>query len=217
MPAPLTDKLLPVRPGSGGPGGKDGEGRRGGNGDGGDGAPALLGDPTRFGLMAFLGTVSMLFVGFTSAYILRRASADWQPLAAPPVLWLNTAALLLSSGTLEIARRDLRSWDPRASQRWLLATGLLGLAFAAGQVVGWRQLAERGVFLSSNPHSSFFYLLTGVHVVHLLAGLVWFAVVFSRLRRMALLPGEDGLRLLATYWHFLAGLWVYLLWLLFVY
>jgi cytochrome c oxidase subunit III len=217
MPAPLTDKLVPTRPGAGGgTGGRDGE-RHGGDDGPGDGAPALLGDPSRFGLLAFLGTVSMLFVGFTSAYILRRASADWQPLSAPPVLWLNTAALLASSVTLEIARRRLRGWDRAGAQLFLAATGLLGLAFAAGQIVGWHQLAAMGVFLSSNPHSSFFYLLTGVHVVHLLAGLVWFAVALSRLRRMALLPGEDGLRLFATYWHFLGALWVYLLWLLFVY
>jgi cytochrome c oxidase subunit III len=218
MPAPLTDKLVPTRPGSGGgTGGRDGERHGGGDGGPGDGAPALLGDPARFGLLAFLGTVSMLFIGFTSAYILRRASADWQPLAAPPVLWLNTAALLASSGTLEVARRRLRGWDRTGAQLFLTVTGVLGLAFAAGQVVGWRQLAEMGVFLSSNPHSSFFYLLTGVHVVHLLAGLVWFTVVLYRLRRMALLPGEDGLGLFATYWHFLGALWVYLLWLLFVY
>jgi len=217
MPAPFTDKLVPTRPGTGDPGKRDGERPGGGDGPGGNGAPALLGDPARFGLFAFLGTVSMLFIGFTSAYILRRASADWQPLAAPPILWLNTVALAASSLTLELARKRLRGWDPRGSQGWLLATGLLGLAFAAGQITGWRQLADRGVFLSSNPHSSFFYLLTGVHVVHLIAGLVWFGVVLRRLHRMTLTPGEDGLRLFATYWHFLAALWIYLLWLLFVY
>src|SRR5262249_4478583 len=144
----------------------------------------LLGDPVRFGLFAFLGTVTMLFVGFTSAYILRRTSEDWQPLAAPPVLWANTLALLLSSATLEVGRRRLRGWDLRAAQAWVLATGALGALFVAGQVVGWRQLAQRGVFLSSNPHSSFFYVLTGVHAVHLLGGLAWFAVVARRLRRM---------------------------------
>jgi cytochrome c oxidase subunit 3 len=165
----------------------------------------------------FLGTVTMLFIGFTSAYILRRSSGDWRPLATPPVLWWNTAALLLSSATLEIARRALRGWDLRGARAWVLGTGLLGVLFVAGQVLGWRQLAERGVFLSSNPHSSFFYLLTGVHALHLLGGLAWFAAIVVRFQRMAVLPGEDGLRLFATYWHFLGGLWLYLLWLLFVY
>jgi cytochrome c oxidase subunit 3 len=159
----------------------------------------------------------MLFIGFTSAYILRRASGDWRPLAAPPLLWVNTAALLLSSLTLERARRALRGWELPAAQGHFLATGLLGALFVAGQVLAWRSLAARGVYLASNPHSAFFYLLTGVHAVHLLGGLAWFAAAYRRLRRFAYPPGEDALRLFATYWHFLGALWAYLLLLLFVY
>jgi len=186
-----------------------------GDGGRGDGAP-FLADVRLFGLLAFLGTVSMLFIGFTSAYMIRRASYDWSPLAAPSILWWNTSALVASSLTLEVARKRLREWDPRGLIPWMAATGLLGLLFLAGQVGAWRALAARGVFLSSNPHSSFFYVLTGMHGLHLLGGLVWFAVVLGQVRRLALTPGEDGLRLFATYWHFLAGLWVYLLVLLFV-
>jgi cytochrome c oxidase subunit III len=218
MPTELAER----RPVYSGPGG--GGDSRSGGGPGPGGAPGsagggggIMGNPDLFGLWVFLGTVSMLFIGFTSAYILRRASADWQPLEAPPVLWLNTLALLASSGSLEIARRRLRGWNLAGTQAFVVLTGVLGLVFVAGQYVGWQQLAARGVFLASNPHSSFFYVLTGVHALHLVGGLVWFAVVLARLRRMAYLPGEDGLRLFATYWHFLGGLWVYLLWLLFVY
>jgi cytochrome c oxidase subunit III len=200
-------------PGGGGEGPGDGDGPR----DNGPSTPGILGDPTRFGLLVFLGTVTMLFIGFTSAYILRRTAADWRPLTAPPVLWVNTAALALSSYVLERARRRLRGWDLRGAQSAFAATGVLGLVFVAGQVVGWRQLSAAGVFLSSNPHSSFFYVLTGVHALHLVGGLAWFAVLLVRFRRMSVLPGEDGLRLFATYWHFLGGLWLYLLWLLFVY
>jgi cytochrome c oxidase subunit III len=214
MPAELLEKA-PALPGSGGPG--EGGYRAGGEGGpSGDGSGALIGDPARFGLWAFLGTVSMLFIGFTSAFILRRASGDWRPLPAPSVLWLNTFVLLASSATLEVARRRLRSWDARSAQALLGATGLLGFLFLAGQVVAWQRLAARGIFLASNPHSSFFYLLTCVHGAHLLGGLAWFAVAFLRLRRLATLPGGDGLRLFATYWHFLDALWVYLLFLLFV-
>ena len=164
-----------------------------------------------------MGTASMLFIGFTSAYILRRASGDWRPLSAPPILWLNTALLFLSSATLEGARRRLRGSDLPAAQAWLAFTGVLGVLFVGGQFLAWRSLAAAGVFLSSNPHSSFFYLLTGVHVAHLLGGLVWFVADFVKVRRLAFTPGEDGLRLFATYWHFLAVLWAYLLFLLFVY
>ena len=216
MATELLDARVPLgRPLVERPGGPTGHGPLDFGDDG--GGPHAGWDPARFGLWAFLGTVAMLFIGFTSAYILRRASADWQPLSAPPILWLNTLALLASSATLEIARRRLRGWDLSSCVRFVLLTGALGLVFVAGQYVGWQQLAAQGVFLASNPHSSFFYVLTGLHALHLLGGLCWFVVVLGRLRRLAYLPGEDGLRLFATYWHFLAGLWVYLLWLLFVF
>jgi cytochrome c oxidase subunit 3 len=186
-----------------------------GHRDRGDGQ-GILGDPARFGLLAFMGTVAMLFIGFTSAYLLRRTSADWRALAAPGVLWLNTAVLLASSATLETARRKLRGWDLASMWPPLLATGLLGGLFVLGQIVAWGALRAQGVFLASNPHSSFFYVLTGIHALHLLGGLVWFVVVASRARRLALTPGMDGLALFALYWHFLGALWLYLLFLLFV-
>ena len=213
MASSVLDK---VGPGPGAPKGPSdsGPGDRPGRGDSPGG---IIGDPARFGLLAFMGTVSMLFIGFTSAYILRRASPDWQPLAAPPVLWLNTGILALSSGALEVARRRLRGWDLASAQRWGTATAVLGIAFLAGQFVGWQQLRALGVFLASNPHSSFFYVLTGVHGLHLIGGLVWGLVVVARLRRTTLAPGEDGLGLFATFWHFLGALWLYLLFLLFVY
>lgn len=186
------------------------DGRRG------DDSGGIFGDPSRFGLWAFMGTVTMLFIGFTSAYVLRRAALDWRPLAPPWLLFVNTAVLLASSGTLEAARRRLRQWELARVPRLVALTGSLGGLFVVGQVLAWRQLAAQGVFLASNPHSSFFYLLTGVHIVHLLGGLAWFGVVLAGVRRMAYAPGEDGLGLFATYWHFLAVLWVYLLFLLFV-
>ena len=184
-----------------------------GSGGGGGGA---LGDTALFGLWAFLGTISMLFIGFTSAYLIRRASVDWRPLSPPWILWANTAALLASSLTLQAARKRLREWDLRGLFPWVAATGVLGVLFLAGQLLAWRRLAAQGIFLASNPHNSFFYMLTGLHGLHLLGGLLWFAAVLVQVRRMAYTPGEDGLRLFATYWHFLGVLWLYLLVLLFV-
>jgi cytochrome c oxidase subunit 3 len=183
---------------------------------GGPGSGGLLADPARLGLWLFLGTVTMLFVGFTSAYIARRGSGDWKDLALPGVLWANTAALLGSSATLEIARRRLRRWEP-GMLAWLGATGALGLLFVLGQVAAWRTLTARGFLLASNPHNSFFYIMTGLHVVHLLGAFAWFAVVFWKARRLQYTPGQDGLGLFATFWHFLGALWVYLFLLLFVF
>lgn len=176
----------------------------------------LLGDPRRFGLLLFMGTVSMLFIGFTSTYIVRESGSDWRPLPIPPVLWANTLALLLSSFTLERSRRLLRGWDLPGMRTWLFLTGTLGFLFVGGQFLGWRTLRATGIYLSTNIHSSFFYLLTGLHAAHLLGGLIWFLVLLRQASRLALTPGTDELGLFATYWHFLGGLWLYLLFLLFV-
>jgi cytochrome c oxidase subunit 3 len=97
----------------------------------------------------------------------------------------------------------------------LAATGALGGLFVAGQVATWRGLAAQGVFLASSPHSSFFYVLTGAHAFHLLGGLAWFAALWARLGRLALVPGGDAVSLFALYWHYLGVLWLYLALLLF--
>jgi cytochrome c oxidase subunit 3 len=212
----MATGVLQQKPGAGGTAGRGPGDAPPGDGGRGDGAPGIIGDTARFGLLAFLGTISMLFIGFTSAYLIRRASADWRPLSPPWILWANTAALLASSVTLEAARKRLREWDLRGLSPWVAATGILGVLFLAGQVLAWRTLAAQGVFLASNPHNSFFYVLTGLHGLHLLGGLVWFLAVLVQVRRLAYTPGEDGLRLFATYWHFLGALWLYLVVLLFV-
>jgi cytochrome c oxidase subunit 3 len=212
-PTDILEQRVPTLAGAGGP---PGPGEPGFAGDGGDRPGPSPREITRFGVWLMLGTMSMMFIGFTSAYMVRRIAADWQPLPLPSILWVNTLALLASSVVLEKSRRALAAWDLPGAQRWLGLTGLLGLAFAGGQFLAWRQLAALGVFLSSNPHSSFFYMLTGVHLVHLAGGMVWFAAAFSRLRRLAYAPGDDGLGLFAIYWHFLGGLWAYLLLLLYV-
>jgi cytochrome c oxidase subunit 3 len=225
MATELLEARVPaVRPVADRPGGPTGHGPID---DGDGGGPSAAFDPARFGLWAFLGTVTMLFIGFTSAYIVRRTAMDWRALPAPALLWWNTAALLLSSASLEAARRRRSSLDlsglhrgPRRAggqRRWLAATGLLALLFVAGQFQAWRLLAARGFFLASNPHSSFFYLLSGVHLAHLAGGLVWFALLLFRLRaqRYAGTPGASALSLFATYWHFLGLLWVYVMILIF--
>ena len=119
-----------------------------------------------------MASILMLFTALSSAYIVRAASSsDWVPLAMPRILLLSTALILISSGTLETARRKLRDGSISSYKSWLLLTVVLGLGFLVSQLLAWRQLVRQGVYVASNPHSSFFYLLTAAHGVHLLGGL----------------------------------------------
>ncbi|MDX1382290.1 MAG: cytochrome c oxidase subunit 3 [Thermoanaerobaculia bacterium] len=166
-------------------------------------------DPARLALWVFLAATAMLFGAFASAYLVRMASGAWTPVALPTILWLNTGVLLASSVALEAARGD------RARTRVGVAAGL-GILFIAGQAVAWAQLAEQGVFLPTSPHSAFFYVLTAVHALHLSAGLGCLAWAY---RGAAKTPpsrfgGDEPARRLSlarTYWHFMGGLWVFLL------
>ena len=171
----------------------------------------------QIGLWALLGTVTMLFAGFTSAYLVRRTSMDWQPIYSPPVLWFNTVALALSSATLEIAKAAHRARLVTKTKLWLLATSGLGLLFLLGQGFAWRELAAHGIYLPTSPHSSFFYMLTGIHGLHLLGGIVALAYASQQVwRSVRPLPNGGVLPLCAVYWHFLTGIWLFLYFLLFV-
>lgn len=170
-------------------------------------------DPAQLVVWLFLGTVVMLFAAFSSAYLIRRAGSDWQVVSLPGILRLTTLVLALSSVTLELGRRALTQRD---ALRWVSATALLGLVFVVGQLYGWRQLVADGIYLPTSPHGAFFYIMTGLHALHLAGGIVFVAWVAARLAR----PGEEGVAALAsrrrhvglcaTYWHFLGALWAYL-------
>ncbi len=188
--------------------------------------PRLPEGSYRLAMLFALISIGMLFLGFTSAYIVRQGlGADWRPFDPPLILWANTAVLLLSSATLHRSQRLLRSERLRDSLRWLSITTLLGVLFLLGQYEAWRELAARGVYLNTNPHSSFFYLLTAAHGVHLMGGLLGLSYMTLRgwHRRLILLGTPDhlkryrsGVNVTALYWHFMDGLWVYLFILLFL-
>ena len=174
-------------------------------------------DSARLGLWVFLGSVTMLFAAFTSAYLVRRAGPDWAPLQIPSVLWMSTAVLLASSVTMELARRSFQGWKPLAFRRWMSATFVLGVLFIFGQLLAWQQLAEQGVFLQSHPHSSFFYVFTAVHALHVVGGMVALFYVLVQSWRYKLTPGVSSApALCATYWHFVDAVWIYLFVVLFV-
>src|SRR5262245_41979008 len=138
----------------------------------------------RIGMWVALASIAMMFTSLSSAYIVRAGSAnDWIPIAMPRVLLVSTALILISSFTLEIARRSLKRSLHNAYTKYVLLTALLGIGFLASQLIAWRQLAAQGVYVASHPHSSFFYLLTGAHAVHLAGGLLALAFLWFRSQR----------------------------------
>src|SRR5258706_10995563 len=194
----------------------------------------------RLGLVVGLTGIAMIFISFTSAYVVRQGLPtldprtnmllhDWFPVPLPRLLLINTGVLLISSVTMELARRQAARKaalaqvatvpgalaEPGEKVSWLAFTVVLGLSFLAGQWMGWRELAAGGFYLSTSPSSSFVYLFTGMHGVHLFGGVVALLApgVASMLRR----PADSQsivLDVTGWYWHFMALLWVYILCLL---
>jgi cytochrome c oxidase subunit III len=194
----------------------------------------------RLGLMVALTPVIMLFVSFSSAYVVRQGLPtlnprtnelvrDWIPVTLPKLLLINTGVLLLSSLFIELARRQIKGQaalataaphpsvtaDDQVSIPWLSITILLGLLFLFGQWAAWRQLAANGFYVATTPSSSFVYLLTGTHAIHLMGGvLALFAAGMAALLRRSIATRSIVVDVTAWYWHFMAGLWVYILCLL---
>jgi len=193
----------------------------------------------RLGLVVGLTGIAMIFISFTSAYVVRQGLPtldprtnvllhDWFPVPLPKLLFLNTVVLMISSVTMELARRQAArkalaqlaslpgvSVDGKEEISWLALTVVLGLSFLAGQWMVWRELAASGFYVASSPSSSFVYLLTGMHGVHLFGGVVALlsAGAASVLRRSA---DSQSIVVDVTgwYWHFMAVLWLYILCLL---
>lgn len=173
-----------------------------------------VGSRYRIGMWVALASVAMMFTSLSSAYVVRSGGAkDWFPIAMPRVLLVSTALILISSVTLEIARRSLKRSQQNAYVRYVFLTVLLGTSFLASQLFAWRQLASQGIYLASHPYSSFFYLLTGAHAVHLFGGLLGLLVLLFRSRRQSTQESADAVTI---YWHFMDGLWIYLFLLLFL-
>jgi cytochrome c oxidase subunit III len=174
--------------------------------------PGRLRIPTgRLGLIIFLVVVSVLFLLLSAAYIMRMGFGDWVPLDEPPILWANTLALVLSSAAFQWSWVSVRRGNTRSTRTGLLTGGLFAALFLAGQLVAWRQLDALGYYVASNPANTFFYLLSALHGVHLLGGLVAWARTAGKLRQFgATTELRPAIELCALYWHFLLILWLVL-------
>ncbi len=172
---------------------------------------APLTHPAKIGLGVFLAVVGALFALFISAYFMRMAYADWQPAPVPRLLWLNTGMLVLASVALQCAAYAAHNGQLANLRLALAAGGLASVAFLAGQLLAWRDLAAQGYFATENPAVSFFYLLTAMHGLHIIGGLVALGRTNVRAWRASLTEKLVlSTELCATYWHVLLVVWLVL-------
>ena len=188
-----------------------------GNG-GGSGGPGDTRGASFIGLYVLLAASMMVFAALTGAFVFRRElSGDWTSMPKPPILFLNTAVLLASSFALEVARRALKAGFRSKFNAWWSAGALLGVVFLFGQALAWQQLKNRGIYVATSPSSSFFYVLTASHAFHLVGGVA--ALIYVAVESLRLSHGlarRTVIDISAIFWHFLDGLWVYLMVLLYV-
>jgi cytochrome c oxidase subunit 3 len=178
-------------------------------------------EPARTGIWVALAAIAMSFAALTSALIVRQGSGnDWQHILIPPILFFNTLVLVLSSGTLEIARKKVAGFirgegvTRSHALQWIGATLALGFVFVVGQYFAWLRLRAAGLYLATNPNSSFFYVLTAVHAVHVLGGLGGLLRVIYLVRAPLPRLRKSTIDATSYYWHFMGMLWIYLLFVL---
>lgn len=167
--------------------------------------------PLKFGLWLGIASIIMLFAALTSAYIVRKAQGNWVEFRMPPVFWWNTGVILLSSITMHWAVNSFRSFKENAFKVALFITFILGLLFMFGQFLGWEDLANRGIYIDGNPSGSFVYVISYVHAAHIVGGLIIMLVMLLKTMIKPFNPNRlTGVEMMATYWHFVDVLWIYL-------
>lgn len=176
-------------------------------------------DPVTVGVYVYFGVATVIFSLMAAAYIVRQGmdtlmdhgfdSTDWVAMPEPPLLWLNTVILVLSSVAFEVARQAARQGVSKKMATFTKIGGLLGLAFLAGQLLLWREFQAQGYLMATNPANAFFYLLTAAHGLHLAGGL------FACGRTVGLMGDQSkemevrrNVALCAIYWHFFLIVWL---------
>jgi cytochrome c oxidase subunit 3 len=213
LPPPQTVGDVKLRPNKGSGGGFRGLGARGGLR-----AVKDRSEPTRTGIWVGLAAIAMMFAALTSAlYVREGAATDWHHIVLPQIIWFNTLALIASSVALEVARRRvaafMRGQESSLSgpTLWLNVTMALGLVFVVGQYLALLKLRSEGLYLPTNPNSSFFYVFTAVHVVHVVGGLGGLTRVMVKFRSTVRPLRRSTIDATSYYWHFMGLLWIYLL------
>jgi len=166
---------------------------------------------SRTGLLMFLAVISSFFLLLIISYYTRSLFPDWEVLTDPGILWANTGVLVLASVAFQLASNAAKR-DAFVNLRYALAAGfILTLIFVGGQLVAWQQMVAAGFYAAKNPANAFFYLLTGLHALHLIGGLCFMILMGLRLKRKE--GGQElgqSVALCATYWHYLLLVWLVL-------
>jgi len=161
-----------------------------------------------------IATMVMLFMGFTSAYIVRQEEGQWLVFDLPNILFVSTFIILMSSVSMVWATRSAKKDNQKGVKNGLLITLILGISFAVCQYFAWIEIHDLGIFwagVESNAAGSYLYLITGLHLAHLFAGILSLIYTFARSLQGAYSSSNSlGLEVAALYWHFLDALWVYL-------
>ena len=170
--------------------------------------------PKKFALWVACASMSMLFAALTSAYMVRQAAGNWLEFPLPNIFFVNTAVIILSSVTLHAAYIAFKSEREKAYKGLLIVSLLLGIAFVVLQFEGWEVLAANGIPLKLNPSGDFVYALSWIHLAHLLGGIaaILIAVIVALSRPFKKTPARQlRFEMTLTYWHFVDGLWLYLM------
>ncbi|MFP4089717.1 MAG: heme-copper oxidase subunit III [Cyclobacteriaceae bacterium] len=168
--------------------------------------------PKKFALWLFIVSVVMIFAALTSAYIVRQAEGNWLVFNLPDRLWITSGIILLSSISMHWSYLSAKKDNLTSLRIGMVITSILGIAFLVGQFMSWQDLVAIDVyFAGGNPSGSFIYVLTGLHGLHLVSGVIFMLVVLANAFRFKIhSKSMDQMEMCATYWHFLDGLWLYL-------
>ena len=168
--------------------------------------------PLKFVMWAACASIVMMFAGLSSAYIVKRNQGNWLTFDIPIIFYYSTAVIILSSVTIILSRKAFVNRQMKQYKSWLATTTILGIVFVFLQYTGFRELWASGITLTRNVSFSFLYIIVGLHAVHVMGGVIALIVLYLKsLSKRRKNYSPLSIELMNTYWHFVDGLWIYLL------
>lgn len=168
-------------------------------------------NPTKFVLWLIIVASIMLFAAYTSAYIVRHGEGNWLVFSLPTIFAFTTGIIALSSVTMRWALISAKKDNQKKLKVAMYLTLALGITFIIGQWLGWQQLVSQGIHFVGNPAESFVYVISGLHLFHMLGGITFLIAVLIKTFQLKISSKNYLIvNLCATFWHFLGAMWIYL-------